>query len=147
MALPVGNLSVLWDESVTGESTTIIAMQLQCIGSSEIATGYKSNCHHVDHHQHPWWDICHARQSQGGLITGQSLAWAAPAYHHLLRPRSCAEYDRLWESYRLWEFDRLWDLGCSEMISGNLIVYGNLIVPGSLSSYKTLWLIEQYRRI
>ena len=48
MALPVGNLSVLWDESVTGESTTIIAMQLQCIGSSEITTGYKLNCH--DHH-------------------------------------------------------------------------------------------------
>ena len=38
MALPVGNLSVLWDESVTGESTTIIA-------------GYKLN-HDHDHHDH-----------------------------------------------------------------------------------------------
>ena len=58
------------------------------------------------------------RQSKGGLITGQSLAWAAPAYH--LRPRGWVEFAQnliVWESDRSWESDHLWESDLTEIIS------------------------------
>ena len=73
------------------------------------------------------------RQSKGGLITGQSLAWAAPAYH--LRPRGWVEFAQnliVWESDRSWESDHLWESDLNEIISDLVEFAQNLIVPGNL---------------
>ena len=121
MGLPVGNPSVLWDERVTGESTTKIIWFGFISWSTNSTYKYKScyfitlfsimliminiMIHNVHHDQHLWWDICHASIKGRPYYRAESRVGGTSLSSQTSRlGRVCSESDRL----GIWSFLGIW---------------------------------------